>query len=272
MEHASGSPETVVRIERSDLPTTSSPDPTAPPETRGKRITVQLLSSGAGMELIYDGNRDAMVVVDHNRKGYVVVDHWMRATPVSKLGAMAVSDTGERATKQGHPSRKVDLRREGRKTNAVWIADDGEGDEVLPAPVASMVQFAIFYQQAQQRLNQRQRLGGGDDDEDDQDDKPPEDDFFSEVMRMIEKWYQQLWDLMLDIEGGVYNGEEDEEEDEEEEGEDEDDGDFDDWESDTDRKLDPDDFEPPEGYKRRSLGPYEDPKPPSDEKKEEKDN
>ena len=181
MENTARSPETVIKIETRDLSASSSPDPSSPSETRGKRITVKLLSSappGGGMELIYDGNQDAMVVVDHGRKSYIVAAGWMRASPASGVSAMTVSDTGERATKQGYLSRKVDLHPEGGEAKAIWIAGGGEGadDDVLPAPVASMVQFAISYQQAEQRLNQAQLLGGGDDDDDDEDDKPPEDD------------------------------------------------------------------------------------------------
>ena len=285
MQKASHSPEPVVRIETRDLRTASSPEPSAPPETHGKRINVQLLSSAppsVGMELIYDGNRDVMIVVDHDRKSYIDIHGWMRVVPASSFG--------ERATKPGLSAGTVDLH--------------GEGSDSLAQPVAGMVHFARFYQQAQQRLNQPQRLGGGpDDDDDDDDDKPPKDDQppkegetpeddkppkegeppkddkppkedkpedheltpeeEEEIKKLFEELFQLIWEMLLDMEAGVYNGEEEEEEEE------------DDWDDDElelkpirRREIDPSSFEPPSGYKRMSMGPQDDKK---DDKEKEKD-
>ena len=259
MEKASRLPETVVKIEATDLPSSSSPEPSSPSETRGKRITVQLLSSTpslAGLELVYDGNRDAMALVDHGKKSCIVAEGWISDSPASGVRPMRVSDTGERAAKRGHRARKVDGHVDGEEPETFWITGETD-DEVLPAPVASMVQFALFFQQAQQRLNQRPVLrGGGGDEEDEEDKKPPKDEQSrqEELKKLWRKFMNLLWEILFDIECWLADMLEDEEEEED------DDWDFED-EVEFNRmppeRIDPNDFEPPNGYKIRRMPPYD---------------
>ncbi len=230
-------------------------------EPRGKQINVKLLSSTpapAGLELIYDGNRDAMALVDHRKKSCIVAEGWMRDSPASGVGPMRISDTGERAAKQGHRARKVDGHADGEKPEVFWIAGETD-DEVLPTPVTSMVQFALFYQQRQQRLNQPPGpvlRGGGEDDEDEEDKKPPQDDksWQEELEELWRKFMDLLWEILFDIECWIYDQLEDEEEAED-----------DDWDFEDEPKLkpvereplDPYDFEPPKGYRIRTMPPYD---------------
>ena len=225
----------------------------------GKLLKVEIASGGRGSkgDMIYRGDRREIVVVDHEDKSYMVMDEEAMQAIAGQFGSAmdemkkaldkvpkdqremvekmmkermpqaqakrtpsTLRKTGDRATKNGYPCVKYEVLRDGHKTTELWVTDwdniDG-GDEA------------------------REAFGGM-------------ADFFKEMMEAMgeggfgpQVGDENVFEHMKEL-GGFPVVTQEFGDDGSLEGESE-------LRSARRRTLDPADFEPPAGYKRRSMGP-----------------
>ncbi len=221
--------------------------------------------SGGGVkdEVIFRGDRRQMVVVDHREKSYMVVDEaaaramggqmqqamkelekqlegldpkqreMMEKMLKGKTGPGGTPPgvqsepreykrTGERATKQGYPCVRYDVLRSGEKVQELWVTDwsNVEGSQDVVDVFGDMNDF---YGELIDAFKEVTGAGGG---------------FFGADRDPIETFTQidGFPVVSRDFEGGELESETV-------------------LRSVTERDLDPDAFEPPKGYRLRSMGP-----------------
>ena len=216
---------------------------------------------GTRGEAIYRSDRREVVIVDHDDQSYVVMDEEALAQIAGQVGAAMgmmqealknvpeserrkieemmkqrmpsaaqapgrptteLRDTGERATKNGYPCRKYEVWRDGRKIRELWVTDWGnlEGGAEMENGFREM---AKFMRELMKKLTDGLPGGGGLG-------GPGDDTIFEHFEEM---------DGFPVVTRGFG-----------------DDGSLEDestLRSTRRRTLDPDEFEPPAGYKRRTM-------------------
>ena len=204
-----------------------------------------------------------MVVVNHRDKSYMVMDgnaiqqvggqlaaaqkeiekamdgldpkqrEMMEKMLKGRMGSLAGSSapprptsefrrTGERATKQGYPCVRYDILRDGEKIREMWVTDWGNvkgGDEIVDA----FEEMASFYGELMDSFSGMAGSSGG---------------FFNAENNPMESFTKVdgFPVVIRSFEGGELESETV-------------------LESVTERDLDPDAFEPPKGYRLRTMGP-----------------
>ena len=226
----------------------------------GRHLKMGIASGGKGAqgEMIFRGDRREMVVVDHDSKSYHVMDEaTMRQLSGQISSAMSqmeealknvpadqramveqmmkqrmptqappprsrgeLKNTGERAEKAGYPCVKYELLVGGRITRELWVTDwdNIEGGEDM---IGAFEDMADFFREL---MDSMPDMGQGD---------SGMDDNMFEYMRelggfpVVDKEFDD--DGSLNSEGTLRSAQR--------------------------RTLDPAEFEPPSGYKRRSMFP-----------------
>ncbi len=149
----------------------------------GKNLKMEIPSSttGGSGTAIFRGDRREMVVVDHDDKSYMVVDGEMLAGIAGQLGQVmsqmqdalknvpegqraaiekmmkekmppqakpkrprdTIAKTGERAKHNGYPCVKYEVSRQGKKVRELWVTDwsNVEGGEEAMEAFKSMAEF-----------------------------------------------------------------------------------------------------------------------------------
>ena len=226
----------------------------------GKNIKMEILpdESGRGRgEMIFRGDRREMVVVDHDDKSYYVVDQatlgQLAGQVSSAMGAMQealknvpeserrkieemmkqrmpsaaqaperpkseLKKTGEKGTHAGYPCVKYEVLRDGRKIRELWVTDWGnvEGGEDV---VDTFEDMADFFKELMDSIPD---FGQGGPSGDPAFEHMREIGGFPVVTREFDEY-----DGSLEDESTLRSARR--------------------------RTLDPDAFEPPSGYKRRSM-------------------
>ena len=226
-------------------------------EGRNLKMGIAPGQHGGEGEMIFRGDRREMVVVDHDDKSYMVMDAAaMREIAGQVSGAMAqmqealknvpeaerrkieemmkqrmpsqaapqrptseLRKTGERGTKNGYPCVKYDVYRDGRKVRELWVTDwdNVEGGSEV---VDTFEDMADFFQELMDALPD---FGQGGDTADPAFAHMKEIGGFPVVTREFDD------DGSLEDESTLRSARR--------------------------RTLDPSEFEPPAGYKRRTMGP-----------------
>ena len=227
-------------------------------------------ADGARDEVVFRGDRREMVVVNHRDKAYMVIDEqavqrmggqmqqmggqmqqmqkelekrladldpkqreMMEKMLKGRLGSMAggnapkppqseFKQSGERATKNGYPCVRYDVLRDGEKIRELWVTDWDNikgGRDVMDA----FKEMASFYGGLMDSFGQKAGSSGG---------------FFRVDSNPVESFTKVdgFPVVTRNFEGGELESETV-------------------LESVTDRDLDPDAFEPPKGYRLRTMGP-----------------
>ncbi len=228
-------------------------------EERNLKMGIASGSRGSKGEMIYHGNRHEMVVVDHDDKSYMVID---KAT-IAMLGGQVnqamsqmqealknvpedqramvekmmkergmpqqqgqlkrsksnIRRTSERANQSGYPCVKYEVLRDGRKISEMWITDwdnlEG-GNEAADA----FKDMADFFSEFRDKM---QINAGG---------QATDDNVFVEYLDELDGFPVKT----NEFDGGSLESEST-------------------LQSAQRRTLDPAEFEPPSGYKRKSMGP-----------------
>ncbi len=242
----------------------------------GKNLKMEILPGQGGSaggvkdEAIFRGDRRQMVAVDHRDQTYMVIDgeavknlggqvqgqmqqamkelekqlegldpkqrEMMEKMLKGKMGQMGGAagappqapasefrNTGERATRQGYPCVRYDVLRGGEKFQELWVTDWSNvkgGEEVAGA----FREMASFYGELMDSFKDMMGPGAG--------------NFFPADRNPVEAFTQidGFPVVTRDFEGGELESETV-------------------LESVTERDLDPDAFEPPKGYRLRTMGP-----------------
>ncbi|MEE8525827.1 MAG: hypothetical protein V3T72_17975 [Thermoanaerobaculia bacterium] len=258
----------VFQVETTYHSGSSRPPESSQMSVEGKNMKMEILSSGKSAsgdrkdEVIFRGDRRQMVVVDHRDKAYMVIDGEMvqqiggqvqqamkqvekslegldpkqremmekmlkRGLGQAGAGAMPkrssseFRNTGERATRQGYPCVRWDVSRDGEKVRELWVTDwdNVRGGQQV---VAAFQEMADFVGELMDSFSQM--AGGG--------------NFFDAGKNPIEDFTRVggFPVVTRSFEGGELESETV-------------------LESATERDLDPDAFEPPKGYRLRTMGP-----------------
>lgn len=249
----------VYEIETTDHTSSSPRSVTQQVEIEGENLSMEIPADRRekGGVAIYRGDRREMVVVDHGEKAYFVIDKQAIAGIAGQVDTAmsqameAIKDlpeaqraqveemmkqqmpgrvpdvpqsslrrTGERADHAGYPCVKYEELRKGTKVRELWVTDwdNVEGGEETAKAFESM---ARFFSEAMEPLRKMGGLGGAFD-----------TSTFAHLTEIdgfpvVTREYSD--DGTLESESTLRSA--------------------------TRRTLDPDDFEPPAGYKRRSMMP-----------------
>ena len=248
----------VYEIEVKDHEQSPPKDGSVEMRAEGRNLSIDVLpgESGRGRgKMIWRGDRREMVVVDDDEKSYVVMDkeslgqlagqaagamgqmqEALKNVPADKRAMIEemmkrqmpqqaperpgteLRKTGERATHSGYPCVRYDVLRGGEKIRELWVTDwdNVEGGEDVVEAFESMADFF------QEMLDSLPSFGQG---------GPATDPVFAH-MREIGGFPV----VTRTFEGGELEDEST-------------------LRSAARRTLDPSEFEPPAGYKRRSMGP-----------------
>jgi len=184
-----------------------------------------------GNDAIFRSDRREMVVIDHAKKSYMVIDEEMIQQIGGQMTAMMeqmqkqeFQKTSDTADQHGYPCVRYDVLVNGRKTQELWVTDwaDIEGSGEIRDAFKEM---ASFFSEMMESMPQ---IGGG-----------KSGGMFGDGRSLMEAFEQIDGFPVVTRTFGEGGGLENEAV----------------LKSSTKRDLDAAEFEPPSGYRRRSMGP-----------------